>query len=780
MKYFLTALFLIFASSTIVSKPTPEIIQSEPIIFSKKEIVIRESSKQFLITKNPDNARVWVFFTDKGILDQSSYKEAISKVVISAKRKLRKLKAGIDKITFAELPVPDEYINQIKSLGAVHRTTSKWLTAASFDIPFDLLDEISLLSFVSEIKPVATYKRDASPFPESKIDPQRKSQSVDGGIDYGIATGQLFQINVQEAHDKGFDGTGVTLAIFDTGFRKSHEAFAQHFLDNRVLDEYDFVFDDGNTSNEPEDFSSQWNHGTYIWSVSGGGKFGQMVGPAYKANFLLAKTEDVGSETIVEEDNWMNAVEWADSLGADVITSSLGYSNWYSYADYDGETAITTIAANLAVSFGIVVCNSMGNSGPEAGTLTAPADAFEILAVGAVNSAGTLASFSSRGPTFDGRMKPEVCARGVSTAAASASSDNSYANVSGTSLSTPLVAGAAVLLVQARPTLPPQIIREALMNTADNADLPDNNYGHGVINLGKALDYGSGFTADVNIGVFPLTVQFQHDSTLNTSSWEWDFGDGNFAFEQNPQHIFTEAGIYDISLTVTTPYGDLTSTKSSLIIVAADTLTFESDSAASGYPVELSVNLTNSIELNSIIIPFVFEDTFDMTFDSANFGLRTNYFEKFTELTKSPTTRTYTIKITANNGGGSPLLAVGSGEILKLFFTISEYADGGLISIIDSSTNSTFTLKLESGLASYEPKFVPGSIKSIYIERGDVDFSREINIADLTYFVKYFFKNGAEPITIFSSDLDGNLDVNIVDLTYFVNYLFKGGPPPPP
>ena len=396
---------------------------------------------------------------------------------------------------FADLPVVADYVAQVAAFGAEHRQSSRWLNAASFAVPGAQLERIAALPFVAEVRPLATFKQ-TLPSPESiKLEAPRTPLSPDA-LDYGEATEQLRQINVPAAHGAGYTGEGVTLAIMDTGFRKSHDAFANHIINGRVLAEWDFVNGDGNTENEASDgdWSSQWNHGTYIWSVSAGEAPSEVYGPAYRANVILCKTEDVRSETQVEEDNWVAALEFADSVGTDVITTSLGYSTFddgtgYEYSDMDGQTAVITIAASTTDGLGIVMCNSMGNSGPSAGSLSAPADAFDILSVGNVNATGTISSSSSRGPTFDGRTKPEVCARGSSTRCASASADNFYTYASGTSLSTPLVAGAACLVIQAHPDWTPAQVREAMMMTADRAQNPDNDYGWGIIDVMAAINY---------------------------------------------------------------------------------------------------------------------------------------------------------------------------------------------------------------------------------------------------------------------------------------------------
>jgi len=263
------------------------------------------------------------------------------------------------------------------------------------------------------------------------------------------------------------------------------------------LAEWDFVNDDGETQNEEGDPETQHNHGTVTWSTLGGAWDGELYGPAYLASFILAKTEDVSSETQIEEDNWVAGMEWADSFGVDVISSSLCYIDWYSYSDLDGNTAVTTIAADIAAERGIVVCNAMGNSGPASGTLLAPADADTILACGAVWSDGDIASFSSRGPTYNGRTKPEVLARGVYTYCASPYDTTGYTQAHGTSLSTPLVGGCAAVLLSAHPDWNPVKVREALMMTAGNAQSPNNDRGWGIVDLLAAVNY-SFQTGDVD------------------------------------------------------------------------------------------------------------------------------------------------------------------------------------------------------------------------------------------------------------------------------------------
>lgn len=774
----LSILMLALSLTTTVAAPAKQ-LADHPEVINKRPVALSDEAEQFLKTRGEQSAVVWLYFTDKNVFTQDDYQRAAAEVIFSEKVLSRRAKAGINDVLFIDLPVFSQYVEAVIDLGGDHRRTSRWLNAASFEIPWDLLDQTGALPFVAYIEPVVFFKRDEVPIDSEIQDDSDSSSGEERTLDYGQATSQLNQINVPPVHDKGFTGLGVTLAIFDTGFRKSHEVFAQHYTDGRVLAEYDFVFNDGNTANEPIDASSQWDHGTLIWSVSGGYNPGVLIGPAYQANFLLAKTEDVRSETQVEEDNWVAAVEWADSLGADVITSSLAYSDWYSYSDLDGQTAVTTIAANLATSLGIVVCNAMANSGPGAGTLHAPADAFEILACGAVSSSGSIASFSSRGPTFDGRTKPEVCARGVSTAAATSSSDISYGSASGTSLSTPLVAGAACLLVQARPTFPPQLIRAALMETADNAATPDNNLGWGVINIDAALSWGASFTTDTTIGEAPLTVQFTGASTVTVSSWLWDFGDGFSSSDQSPVHTFISPGAFTVSLTVGSVYGPITTVKADHILIVADTLFFVSDSAFAGDSMTMSVHLTNAIELDRILVPFEYGGDIDLDFLlSVEFGERTEYFEYKAIVAIDNSNERYAIELATDLGTDQPPLPPGSGEVFRLNFRINSLELGGLGSLVDTTSQLPKALKLITGTAAYAPVVFPGTISTIWIKRGDCNYNGFIDIIDIVHLVNYFFSVGPPPVTIQAGDADASLGLTLLDIIYLVDYLFRGGPPP--
>jgi hypothetical protein len=384
-----------------------------------------------------------------------------------------------------DLQVADDYMRAVESTGARIRTHSRWLNAVSVtdaDLP-----AIEVLPFVAGVSPVA--HGIASPDPErrNELGPYAAPMgAVQYPFSYGLTLQQVMQLNVPELHALGYSGDKVRIGVFDTGFRTDHSAFADFISGGRLTAAYDFIFRDSIVADEAEDPAGQERHGTQVLSTIVGFAPGFFVSAAYNAQIVLAKTEFVAGETPIEEDYYVEALEWADSLGVDIITSSLSYNFGYVL---DGAHAITSVAVMSAASRGILLCTAMGNSGPGAMTLGAPADGFGIVSVGAVDQLGVITSFSSRGPTADGRIKPEVCARGLSVSTVDPASTASYFTSSGTSLATPLVSSSAALLVESHPDWAPLMVREALMQSGDHSAMPDNAYGWGTIDLLWALEY---------------------------------------------------------------------------------------------------------------------------------------------------------------------------------------------------------------------------------------------------------------------------------------------------
>jgi subtilisin family serine protease len=379
-----------------------------------------------------------------------------------------------------DIPVSPDYIDEIKYTGVTIRTVSKWLNAVSVSGTIEQLRSISDFPFVKKIDPVYGGKR-KSPVQRSLL----KSSTELGRSDYGPSYDQLDQINVIAAHEAGYTGAGVRVLMLDTGYYTDHEAIHEE----QVIAEWDFINNDGETQNEEGDPDSQHNHGTYTLSALGGRFDGELYGPAYEAEFLLAKTEDVSQEVPIEEDQYVAGLEWGESLGADIASSSLGYIDWYEFEDLDGMTAVTTIAVNTAIENGMIVTTAAGNYGSDG--IIAPADAFDVITCGAVDEFDEITWFSSWGPTADGRIKPEVCARGLDTYCAGVNSTSAYRYESGSSLATPLVARAAACVLQAHPDWTPQQVREALMMTASDPENPDNQYGWGIIDVIEAINYNN-------------------------------------------------------------------------------------------------------------------------------------------------------------------------------------------------------------------------------------------------------------------------------------------------
>jgi hypothetical protein len=455
--------------------------------------------------------KVWVFFTDKAVFTPENYYKSIENCRTNANpRVLRriKLRAKNKNFDFTDIPVAEEYVKKIEEMGLKIRVKSKWLNAVSLYANNEQLESLSQLPFVKSIDKVARYKRVEPEVAEVSI-PKAYTTPKGTLLDYGASYPQLAQIDVPALHNLGYNGSGVLVCMMDGGFQKDHPAFARAFAESRVLAEYDFINNDSNTQNQPGDPSNQDVHGTYTWSALGGEVEGELYGPAYKADFILAKTEDVSAEYPTEEDNWVAGAEWAESLGADIISSSLGYNDWYTYQDMDGKTAKTTIAADLAASKGTLVVNAAGNERCSGGPsscwyyIIAPADGESVLTVGAVDINGNISSFSSAGPTYDGRIKPDVVACGVSTYCAVPG--GSYGRVSGTSLSTPLVAGAAAILFQVDSTLSPMDVINSLRNYANRADNPDTVsyvYGWGIIDAYASAGF-SGVALSTNWTAYP-------------------------------------------------------------------------------------------------------------------------------------------------------------------------------------------------------------------------------------------------------------------------------------
>ncbi|RJP62331.1 MAG: T9SS C-terminal target domain-containing protein [Ignavibacteriales bacterium] len=490
---------------------------------------------------------VWVFFTDKGLSDEMSFynpEEILSKKSIE-RRDRRFKQIFVDETDF---PLYPQYLDKLQETCFVIRQRSKWFNGVSGFADSSIINKISALPFVKNIDIVSRYKS-SSKISATEYKPVQVIQPESVALDYGASFTQLNQINVPELHNLGYSGQGVTICVLDAGFNNlEHEVFTKM----NIIAAYDFVNNDANVDDENDHGSG--SHGTATLSVIGGFKEGNLIGPAYSSNYILAKTEDTDSETPVEEDNWIAAIEWAESLGVDVTSTSLGYKAYDSpYQDYtwtsmDGNTCRITIAADLAVKKGIVVVNAAGNDYDNANynTLGAPADGDSVITIGAVNSSGIRVDFSSVGLTADGRIKPDLMAMGRGVTVAGTHNASDYYTGDGTSFACPLAAGVIAQILSFNPNLTPMQILEALRNTASNKDNPDKYYGWGIINAFAATNYFSsvpveltGFNAKVDGDKIILRWDTQTENNLLGFNIERKYGD---SFPANTQNDFVKIG----------------------------------------------------------------------------------------------------------------------------------------------------------------------------------------------------------------------------------------------
>lgn len=429
--------------------------------------------------------RFWIMLSDKGpeatqLLEQPE--TFLSEAAIA-----RRASNGIA-INASDLPVHADYVEQIEQIGANVLSASRWLNAVAVEASEAQLERIDKLCFVTGKRNVQTLKSAAQPKPDDKPLPPYKPTAEEENLplEYGNATLQNTMLNIHALHAKGITGKGVRIALFDSGFDAvdTMDVFDSLWANNQIVAWYDFVDNDTTVFREDD-------HGTNVMSTIGANMPGEMVGMAPHATFLLARTEEAGSETKQEEHNWVAAVEWADSLGADVIHSSLGYSEFdqgigdYSYEDMDGNTAIITRAGDYAVSKGIIVTTSAGNEGSGSWHyITAPCDGDSVLCAGAITKRYSPSRFSSWGPSSDGRVKPDVTALGSRTTVATR---RNYVSASdGTSFSGPLIGGLVTCLRQAHPDRSHIDIIHAVRMSGDQYNAPDDRYGYGVPDAGFA------------------------------------------------------------------------------------------------------------------------------------------------------------------------------------------------------------------------------------------------------------------------------------------------------
>jgi serine protease AprX len=458
-----------------------------------------------------------VYFRDKG---ENSVSNFTPEQLLSARALQRRHKAGIIAPDIRDIPVSGEYIDQISAAGFTLHCTSKWMNTALFMTQSpDAINVLLGFQFVTDARLVKT--------PGVKSLYSNKSDILFNNETPPPFDLPVSMLNGQSLHDAGYDGTGMLICILDGGFINADIISSLDDLRGRkgIKSVYNFV------QNNRSVYNSSM-HGTAVLSVLAGKIDGMIEGTAPGADYLLLLTEDVATEFPCEEDFWAAGAEYADSAGADIISSSLGYFNFddpafnYKYSDLDGKTAFITRAAGVAASKGILVVNSAGN---ERNTpwhyIIFPADGDSVLAAGAVDEYKVIASFSSSGPTADGRIKPDNVAMGVSVPVQVNPGEVSRAN--GTSFSCPVLSGMAACLMQAVPGARNSDIISTLHSKADRSNSPDSLYGYGIPDMAASLtDLQNRYVQT------PVTESI---AGPNPSS-----GDIDITFREQPGHVYLE------------------------------------------------------------------------------------------------------------------------------------------------------------------------------------------------------------------------------------------------
>lgn len=421
----------------------------------------------------------WISFEDKAFNDYNLF---FPSEFLSQRALDRRLKQNID-ITELDLPVSQRYLDSLQRMGIQIKGTSRWLNAAIVQSTDSLLlDSLNSIEFIRDFNPLLNT---VGPFPQAWSRDTSTSNELDS--EYVSSAFQISIFNGNTLHELGFLGKGMHIAVIDAGFDKVDvlDAFSALRNDRRILGFKDFA------NPGSENYSSS-SHGTSVLSTMAAVIPGVYTGTAPEASYWLLRSEITSSETKLEEALWIMAAEFADSVGVDIINSSLGYTTFddpsmnYSYQDLDGTKSLITTAAEIAFSRGMLVVSSAGNEGNKKWRyISAPADGEHVLTVGAIDTALEIAAFSSIGPAADGRIKPDIVALG---------SNLRVINTSGvpvpgygTSFSSPLIAGMAACLWQSSPLKTNREIVDAIKTTASRAMNPDNIYGYGIPNFMLAL-----------------------------------------------------------------------------------------------------------------------------------------------------------------------------------------------------------------------------------------------------------------------------------------------------
>ncbi len=444
--------------------------------------------------------KYWVY-VDEPILSSLGINK-LSTPALSQRSLDRRLRQNIPLRSF-DYSMPNSLADMVESTGANVRFFSRWLRAFSVEASEFQYHQLSMKKWIKEIVPVRRMVR-------RKL----QEEGVTYGFSYGQSLDQTTQINLSPVHDLGYAGQGILIGLMDGGFSgvESHSVFQGAWNQGRIVLTKDFV--DGDTN-----VFHVGSHGMSVLSTICADINGTFVGTAPEASFALFRTENELSETIAEEDNWVWASEWADSIGVDITNTSLGYTTFdngigdHTYSDLDGRTSVISIAANISARVGIIVVAAAGNEGASSWKyISCPADADSILSVGAVDSQGIRSAFSSQGPTSDGRIKPDLMARG--SGATVMTSNGTIGTSSGTSFASPIICGATASLLQLAKSVSLnydiQVLMNMIRNSSSNAFNPDSLYGYGIPNYGSLI---------TTIGINEDNIQDPFSLTYSENGW---------------------------------------------------------------------------------------------------------------------------------------------------------------------------------------------------------------------------------------------------------------------
>lgn len=450
--------------------------------------------------------KYYIEFTDK---NNNTFSLSRPEEFLSERALQRRAVQNID-LDMSDLPVTQMYVDSLESLGLEVLNVSKWFNSATvYTLDSLLIDSITYLGFVSNSAKQLPVNNERTPVPE-KYNIPRESKISDSKVDYynyGTSSDQIFMHNGQVLHNEGFRGHGMLIAVTDAGFTGLPDlpAFDSLYQAGRIVSTRNFV--------HGGDFVYSYStHGMRVLSILAGNYPGSLIGSAPEADYLLLMSEDPSSETYLEEINWISAAEYADSMGADVINVSLGYLNFdtpefsHDYSQMDGNTAMISMAAKVASSKGIIVVASAANSGGNAvhPWINAPGDAKDIITAGAVWSDMSYAAFSSIGPSYDGRVKPDVVAMGGGTT--NQELDGSFSQGNGTSFSSPILSGLIACLWQKFPEKTNMEIMEAVRQASNLYNNPTVYLGYGIPDFelaGIILSSGKDYTRESRIDIFP-------------------------------------------------------------------------------------------------------------------------------------------------------------------------------------------------------------------------------------------------------------------------------------